>query len=105
MKRTLFRSLIALVALLVTYLLAWPVPIDPVAWTPPAAPELTGMYAQNSELAKIERLPIDGFAQKTSLSILRIESIAAPMTAASFAFNQMELARRFLPELRAGPWD
>jgi len=44
---------------LVIYLL-WPVPINPVAWTPPAAPELTGVYAQNSELSKIERLRIDG---------------------------------------------
>src|SRR5712671_2158405 len=62
MKRTLFRSSIAIVALLIGYLVAWPVPINPAAWTPPTAPELTGVYAQNSELAKIERLKIDGFA-------------------------------------------
>lgn len=60
MKRTLVRSLIAVIVLLVGYLLLWPVPIDPVAWTPPAAPDLTGVYAQNSELSKIERLRIDG---------------------------------------------
>ncbi len=62
MKRTIFRSLIAIIFLLIGYLVAWPVPIDPVAWAPPAAPELTGVYAQNSELAKIERLHVDGFA-------------------------------------------
>ena len=60
MKRTLLRSLIAIIVLLVGYLLLWPVPISPVAWTAPPAPELTGIYAQNSELAKIERLRIDG---------------------------------------------
>ncbi|HEX3084846.1 MAG TPA: hypothetical protein VHP99_10015, partial [Pyrinomonadaceae bacterium] len=60
MKRTIFRSLLAIVILVVGYLLLWPVPINPVAWTPPAAPELTGTYAQNSELSKIERLRIDG---------------------------------------------
>jgi sugar lactone lactonase YvrE len=60
MKRTIFRSLLAIGILVVGYLLLWPVPIDPVAWTPPAAPELTGTYAQNSELSKIERLRIDG---------------------------------------------
>src|SRR5439155_11418475 len=49
-------------ALAIGYLLLWPVPINPAAWTPPPAPELTGVYAQNSELAKIERLPVDGFA-------------------------------------------
>src|SRR5438105_12204909 len=60
MKRTLLRSLIAIIVLLVGYLLLWPVPINPAAWTPPTAPELTGVYAQNSELSKIERLRIDG---------------------------------------------
>jgi sugar lactone lactonase YvrE len=62
MKRTILRAALATVVLLIAYLLAWPVPINPVAWTPPAAPELTGVYAQNSELAKIERLHVDGFA-------------------------------------------
>ncbi len=62
MKRTILRAAIAIVALVVGYLILWPVPINPAAWTPPVAPELTGVYAQNSELAKIERLKIDGFA-------------------------------------------
>ena len=60
MKRTIFRSLIAIVALTLGYLLLWPVPINPAAWTPPTAPELAGVYAQNSELSRIERLNIDG---------------------------------------------
>ncbi|HEX7722860.1 MAG TPA: SMP-30/gluconolactonase/LRE family protein [Pyrinomonadaceae bacterium] len=60
MKRTLLRSLFAIIVLLVTYLLLWPVPINPGVWTPPTAPELTGVYAQNSELSKIDRLRIDG---------------------------------------------
>ena len=62
MKRTIFRSLISIIALLIGYLLAWPVPINPAAWTPLPAPELTGVYAQNSELSRIERLKVDGFA-------------------------------------------
>ncbi|HMJ25950.1 MAG TPA: hypothetical protein VK475_08985, partial [Pyrinomonadaceae bacterium] len=62
MKRTIFRSLIAIIALLIGYLLLWPVPINPAAWTPPPAPDLTGVYAQNSELSRIERLKVDGFA-------------------------------------------
>src|SRR5882724_10011650 len=57
MKRTLLRSFIAIIVLLVAYLLLWPVPINPAAWTPPTAPDL---YAENSELSKIERLRIDG---------------------------------------------
>jgi len=62
MKRLILRSIIFIVIIIIGYLIAWPVPIKPVAWTPPPAPELTGQYAQNSELAQIERLKIDGFA-------------------------------------------
>ena len=58
MKRTILRILALLVVALIAYLLLWPVPINPVAWTPPTAPELTGIYAQNSELARIERLHV-----------------------------------------------
>jgi len=60
MKRTLLLALIVVLVLLLGYLLFWPVRIDPVAWTPPTAPQLSGIYAPNAELAKIERLPIDG---------------------------------------------
>lgn len=40
----------------VGYLLLWPVPIDPAAWTPPKAPAWTGPYASNSFLASAERI-------------------------------------------------
>ena len=60
MKRTILKSLIGIIALLLAYLLFWPVPINPAAWTPPQAPELAGIYAQNSELARTERLTVDG---------------------------------------------
>ena len=51
MKRTLARAAFLVMVLLTAYLLAWPVPINPGAWMPPIAPELTGVYAQNSELS------------------------------------------------------
>ena len=62
MKRIILRLLITLVVGAVAYLLLWPVPIDPVAWNPPPMPELTGVYAQNNELAKIERLSVNSDA-------------------------------------------
>ena len=40
------------------YLLIAPVPITPAAWTPPAAPALTGQYAQNTRLSTIQKLPL-----------------------------------------------
>jgi hypothetical protein len=54
----LFRYLGVLIVLLLLYLLLWPVPISPVAWTPPTAPSLTGQYQQNSRLAGVERLSL-----------------------------------------------
>lgn len=62
MKRTFLRLLLAVTVFVIAYLLLWPVPINPADWTPPTAPELAGIYAQNSELAKIERLPVNSFA-------------------------------------------
>jgi sugar lactone lactonase YvrE len=46
----------ALALLVVVYLLAWPVPIDPVAWQPPSAPDMTGPYQPNQLLAGATRL-------------------------------------------------
>src|SRR5512142_1120938 len=44
------------VVLLVAYLLAWPVPITPIAWQPPPAPALEGPYASNARLRGVEWL-------------------------------------------------
>ncbi|MDQ1708587.1 MAG: hypothetical protein QOJ88_1798 [Pyrinomonadaceae bacterium] len=57
MKRIL-KLLALLCALVVVYLLFWPVAIAPQAWTPPTAPPLTGQYQQNSLLATTERLSL-----------------------------------------------
>src|ERR1700761_2335957 len=51
--------LLLIVLLLFGYLLFWPVPIDPVAWTPPKAPDYSGPYAPNDALAKVELLGVD----------------------------------------------
>ena len=61
-KRLLLFAL-ALLVVLLAYLLFWPVPISPVAWTPPPPPSLTGVYEQNSKLANVQRLSVGpGFA-------------------------------------------
>jgi len=57
MKRILFL-VIVLILVAVLYLLVAPVPIDPVAWTPPPAPGLIGPYAQNNQLAPVQRLSL-----------------------------------------------
>ena len=52
LRRVLLPAVVALAA----YLLAWPVPIHPVAWSPGPAPPLTGAFAPNDRLAGVERL-------------------------------------------------
>ena len=62
MKRILL-SLGFILALSIIYLLLWPVPINPAAWTPPRGPSLTGPYEKNSRLVGTERLSLGaGFA-------------------------------------------
>ena len=53
MKKIIVLLLVAAAA---AYLLLWPVPVDPVAWDAPEAPELSGRYAANDDLAEAERL-------------------------------------------------
>ena len=60
--------IVGILVLLAGYLFFWPVAIDPALWTPPAAPERTGIYAQNDLLASVLRLesgtgsPLEGVA-------------------------------------------
>lgn len=55
-------SALALAALLLAaaYLLAWPVPVDPVVWQPPPAPGYQGPHAVNVRLATLQHLPLAG---------------------------------------------
>lgn len=50
------KWLIAVLAGALLYLTLWPVPIDPVAWTPDPDPGMTGPHAPNERLATLERL-------------------------------------------------
>lgn len=52
-------SLLVLVALL-SYLLFWPVPVEPVAWQAPKNPGYLGLYASNTKLANLESISLDG---------------------------------------------
>ena len=42
------------------YLAAWPVPIQPVAWSAPAAPGYQGVHAPNQRLAKLQMIDLKG---------------------------------------------
>jgi sugar lactone lactonase YvrE len=50
------KIIVGVLAAGILYLLLWPVPIKPVAWTPPPMPALEGPYAANDRLKSVERL-------------------------------------------------
>jgi sugar lactone lactonase YvrE len=63
MVKRLVLIVLLLLAAVLLYLLLWPVPISPAAWTPAAAPALNGDYEKNSRLASVQRLSLGaGFA-------------------------------------------
>ncbi|MCB4455289.1 SMP-30/gluconolactonase/LRE family protein [Leisingera sp. McT4-56] len=76
------RIALPLLAAALGYLLFWPVPVDPIAYDPPAAPGFTGPFAENNALdaAQLIHLPAgelgpediaqtpDGAVYTTSLS-------------------------------------
>jgi sugar lactone lactonase YvrE len=56
-RRKILLIFLSLLGALALYLLLWPVPIEPEAWTPPVAPKLEGTYAVNKRLSGVVRLP------------------------------------------------
>jgi sugar lactone lactonase YvrE len=56
--RRLLLALFVVVAALVAYLLLWPVPVKPVAWTVAPTPGYTGAHAANTRLAGLELLDL-----------------------------------------------
>jgi len=57
LKRILW-SLVVIIIVIIIYFIAWPVPIDPVAWIAPPNPGYTGPYEVNERLKGIETFPI-----------------------------------------------
>jgi streptogramin lyase len=58
--RKLIYIILILFVLVSLYLLLWPVPIEPVAWSPPEATGFTGPYAENNLLAEAKLYPLAG---------------------------------------------
>lgn len=54
-KRILLAALVVAAA---AYLLLWPVPIEPVAWTPAPDPGRTGVFARNARLAGVRKIAV-----------------------------------------------
>ena len=51
-----------LVVAIAGYLVAWPVPIEPVAWQPAPSPGYTGVHSVNNRLVDLQRIELGGAA-------------------------------------------
>lgn len=60
MLKKILWILLFIIILIALYFVAWPVPVEPVAWEAPPNPGYTGPFAQNERLKGIEVLPIGG---------------------------------------------
>jgi sugar lactone lactonase YvrE len=49
-----------LIVLAAAYLLLWPTPVAPVAWSAPVDAGYTGVFAPNDRLKSLQHLPLDG---------------------------------------------
>lgn len=58
LKKRVGLCVLLIIVVALAYFLFAPVPIAPAAWTPPAAPALTGQYAQNTRLTPVDRLSL-----------------------------------------------
>ncbi|HSE16120.1 MAG TPA: SMP-30/gluconolactonase/LRE family protein [Pyrinomonadaceae bacterium] len=58
LKKRFGLVILLIIVVALAYLLLAPVPIAPAAWTPPASPDLTGPYAQNTRLASVQKLSL-----------------------------------------------
>lgn len=64
------RKAAALAALAVAiYFIAWPVPVDPVAWRAPVSAGYVGPFARNERLKNLELLPIGNHHGPESIAI------------------------------------
>lgn len=60
MAKKILLTFIIIIGAIVLYFIAWPVPIEPVAWKAPPNPGYTDKFAQNERLKNIEVLKIGG---------------------------------------------
>lgn len=58
MVNKILTTLAIILVTVMIYLLAWPVPIDPMAWEAPPNPGYTGVFASNSQLQGLEKLAL-----------------------------------------------
>ena len=82
------KVLLAILATLAGYLMLWPVPIDPVAWSAPKNLGYVGDFAENTLLDKIEIIQLDGMHGPEGLALLNGEVYAATREGWIIRYNE-----------------
>jgi len=78
MKKVAF-ALLGILLLLVAYLSLWPVPVEPVAWTAPAASGYTAAHAPNDRLAGLQLIALGDEAGPEHVVLARDGKLYAAM--------------------------
>lgn len=73
----MLKVLFAILATLTAYLMLWPVPIDPVAWSAPKNSGYVGDFMENTLLDKIEIIQLEAMHGPEGLAFLNGEVYAA----------------------------
>ena len=81
MWRVILKTATGLVLVLLAYLMFWPVPVEPVAWTPPVNHGYIGDFAPNKRLVGAELLSIGNEHGPEDVTIGKDGSIYATVTA------------------------
>lgn len=78
MKKNTWIFTIAILAP-IAYLCLWPVPIQPVSWQAPTAPEYTGPHTLNNRLAGIQLIALNGESGPEHVALARDGKLYAAM--------------------------
>jgi sugar lactone lactonase YvrE len=70
-----FVFILLLLGVVIAYLLAWPVVVQPVAWQPTPSLGYAGPHAVNNRLAGLRRLPLDGDVGPEHVAVRDIDGI------------------------------
>ena len=79
MMKKIARTFIVTVLAVTAYLCLWPLPVEPIGWQAPLAPEYSGPHAPNNRLADIRLIPLNGETGPEHVALARDGKLYAAM--------------------------
>ena len=84
----MLKKILLAIAVLVAYLLLWPVPVEPVSWAAPLDKGFVGDFEENKKLAAIEIILLPDTHGPEGLALLDDEVYAATREGWIVRYNQ-----------------